>query len=260
MIQSFTVLAKDGHVVRGSMSQVDGAKGAALLVHGITSDRHEWGFFDALSAELNSRNITSIAIDYRGHGESTMPIAKLSLSGVFLDIEAGWKHLQEVAGARRDYRKAIIGNSFGGGLAFLLGAINPEINVTIATCPVMSYIADLGRVNSAWRGEAASGFIRYASKGLPAAIIVEMWAYDSLIELAPTPHKCAIFHGTSDSDVPYSESEKFAKGRTTVVLKGLHGMDHSFSAPEGVLNRDEQSKIFRAEAGRIIAEYVSGVL
>jgi pimeloyl-ACP methyl ester carboxylesterase len=259
VIQPFSVLASDGHVVRGSLSRAESEKGAALLVHGITSDRHEWGFFDALSAELNSRGITSIAIDYRGHGESSMPIESLSLSGVFLDLQAGWKHLNDIAGTPRDYRKVILGNSFGGGLAFLFGALNPRIDVTIATCPVMSYVADLDRVNPTWREETESGFIRYVSKKLPSSIIAEMWAYDAMIGLVPTPPKCAIFHGMSDSDVPYSESEDFVKQRVTVDLKGLQGMDHSFSAPEGVPNRDEKSKLFRVQAGRIIAEYIAGI-
>jgi pimeloyl-ACP methyl ester carboxylesterase len=256
--QAFSVVASDGHIVHGSLSRAESDKGVALLVHGITSDRHEWGFFDALSAELNSRGISSIAIDYRGHGESSIPIEKISLSGVFLDVEAGWRHLSDVASTPRDHPKVILGNSFGGGLAFLFGALNPSIDVTIATCPVMSYVADLGRVNPTWREEIQTGFIRYASKKLPSSIIAEMWAYDALITLVPTPRKCAVFHGTRDSDVPYSESEDFIRKRETVDLKGLQGMDHTFSAPEDVPDRDEQSKLFRAQAGRIIAEYIAG--
>jgi pimeloyl-ACP methyl ester carboxylesterase len=254
--EDFSVIASDGHVVRGSVSTAEHAKGAALLVHGITSDRHEWGLFDSLCDELNLRSITSVAIDYRGHGESALSIDNLSLSGVLLDIQAGWRHLNTIARSLVDQRKVVVGNSFGGGLVFLFGALDPTVNVTIATCPVMSYVADLERVNPNWRLDSRSGWINYVNKKLPCSIIAEMWAYDSLIDLVPTPRNCAIFHGTSDSDVPYSESEDFIKKRVTVELIGLQGMDHSFSAPEGTPDRDKQSKLFRAQAAQAIADYI----
>jgi pimeloyl-ACP methyl ester carboxylesterase len=257
MTQAFSAMARDGHVVHGSLSLPKKQKAAVLLVHGITSDRHEWGFFDALASELNLRGLTSVAIDYRGHGESGMPIENLSLSGVFLDIEAGWRQLNDVAKSSRGLPRAIVGNSFGAGIAFLFAALNPGVDVTVATCPVMSYVADLDRVNPGWREETSSGFINYVSKKLSSTIITEMWAYDAMIGVVPTPHKCAIFHGTNDSDVPFSESERFVKQHAKVDLKALKGMDHSFSAPEGTRNRDEESKRFRAEAGRVIAEYIA---
>jgi pimeloyl-ACP methyl ester carboxylesterase len=256
MSETFTVDADDGHVVHGSYMRAEPERGAALLVHGITADRHEWGFFDALSSELCMRGVSTAAIDYRGHGQSAVPIESISLSGVFLDIQAGWRFVDKTANPDPSSRRILVGNSFGGGLSLLFGSLERRIDLVVATCPVLSYVADILRVNPRWQEELPSGMVRYASKQLPASVISEMYAYDMVIRGIHDTN-LVIFHGTADSDVPYSESVEFVRRHRDGVLHAIEGMDHSFSAPEGSTDRDDLSAKYRARAGRLIAEHIT---
>jgi pimeloyl-ACP methyl ester carboxylesterase len=121
MTKKISLTAFDGHVVAGSFSCAKKNQGTALLVHGITADRHEWGFFDYLSEALLSKGINTLAIDYRGHGESTLSIDQLSLSGVFLDIMTGWQYVEQ--GSRgHNVKRFLVGNSFGGGAGLFIWA------------------------------------------------------------------------------------------------------------------------------------------
>ena len=44
--------AKDGHKVFGTHRQATSPRAAILLVHGITADRHEWGYYDLVGDSL----------------------------------------------------------------------------------------------------------------------------------------------------------------------------------------------------------------
>ncbi|MBK7538025.1 MAG: alpha/beta hydrolase [Myxococcales bacterium] len=229
-----------------------------LLVHGITADRHEWSFFDFLAAELLGQGFSSLAIDYRGHGASSIPISELSLAGVVLDIAASWEYCLE----RRQNPsaiKVIVGNSFGGGASLLFSSWSGEIDHVVATCPVLSYVDDLDRVNRAWRSDLPTGRIHYASKSLPSSIVPQMYLFDLMLARTTRNVNLTIFHGTSDTDVPILASEQFIESRGSGNLHRLLGMDHSFSAPEGTENRAAVSLEFRRRAAREISTFVGSL-
>jgi dipeptidyl aminopeptidase/acylaminoacyl peptidase len=251
----FPIGAADGHVVQGTLRRGNG-RGACLLVHGITADRHEWGLFDHLSDALSERSISTLAIDYRGHGTSLLPISSLSLPGVYLDIAAAWAGLLKETGEQSGNR-TIIGNSFGGGLAYLFGQLTDSVDAVVMTCPVTNYMADLNRVNPDWMFSAPSGEIGYASKRLAADIVGDLCAFDDLISKIPARVSIDVVHGTEDADVPFSEANAFVdRLKPMATMHALAGMDHSFSAPEGVADRDRLSAEYRQHAALVIAELV----
>ena len=55
--------AKDGHKVFGTHRQPTSPRAAILLVHGITADRHEWGYYDLVGESLQKSGVASLAID-----------------------------------------------------------------------------------------------------------------------------------------------------------------------------------------------------
>ena len=62
----------DGLTLSGTFRDADQPSqpaGWALLIHGITANREEWGFFTRLAARLASWNIASLRFDYRCHGD-----------------------------------------------------------------------------------------------------------------------------------------------------------------------------------------------
>ena len=256
MVESISLVAPDGHMVAGSLLRAKENRGFALLVHGITADRHEWGFFDFLSEALLAKGINTLAIDYRGHGESTLPIEKLSLSGVFLDIMTAWQYIEQESKGQT-IKRFVVGNSFGGGLAYLFGQMHKSVDTVIMTCPVTSYIADLNRVSIAWKDKMSSGFVPYASKQLAANTVSEMYTFDELIEQCLIRIPVEVIHGTADSDVPFGESSNFVTQRSeNITLHPIDGMDHSFSAPEGATNQNELSTQYRQQAATRIATII----
>lgn len=253
MVESISLTAPDGHIVTGSLLRAKENRGIALLVHGITADRHEWGFFDFLSEALLAKGVSTLAIDYRGHGESPFPIEQLSLSGVFLDVMTAWQYLEQESKGQ-NVKRFVVGNSFGGGIAYLFGQMHKNVDTVIMTCPVTSYIADLSRVSIDWKDKMPSDFIQYASKQLSSNTVPEMYAFDELIKECSIRIPVEVVHGTADSDVPFEESSNFvAQRKNNITLHPIDGMDHSFSAPEGSTNQKELSKQYRRQAAFEIA-------
>ena len=54
----------------------------AVLVHGITSSRDEFGLFAGLAEHLSGEGMPSIRFDYRCHGRNARPIEEMTLCGV----------------------------------------------------------------------------------------------------------------------------------------------------------------------------------
>lgn len=260
MVEEISLCTPDGHLVTGSLLRANKEKGFALLVHGITADRHEWGLFDFLSEELHANGISSLAIDYRGHGKSMMSIEQLSLCGVLLDIQTAWQYVEKTCNDL-NVKRFIVGNSFGGGLAYLFSQIYRKVDAVFLTCPVTSYISDLNRVTTDWRSSLVTGFVPYASKKLAASTVTEMYTFDELIENCVTRIPLTVIHGTADSDVPFDESSHFVSKRSRLAtLHPLEGMDHSFSAPEGLPDREELSRQYRKQASIVIANIMCSYL
>ncbi|MCB0321702.1 MAG: alpha/beta fold hydrolase, partial [Bdellovibrionales bacterium] len=186
------IVSEDGHIVHGTYSAPERTRACALLVHGITADRHEWGFFDSLVREFADRGVSTLAIDYRGHGMSKFPIERLSLSGVMADVMAAWSFLQKATPSVHSF---IVGNSFGGGIAYLFGQNEKDCAHIYMTCPVTSYVADVSRVNSAWKDQAGTGLIQYASKKLSTIVVPEFYAYDFLIQNQHVSKPFSVVHG-----------------------------------------------------------------
>lgn len=65
-----TLTTPDGVVLAATWRPVAGQPGApaVLLLHDFSRDRREW---DSRSRELNARGLATLALDLRGHGEST---------------------------------------------------------------------------------------------------------------------------------------------------------------------------------------------
>ena len=88
--------AKDGHKVFGTHRQATSPRATILLVHGITADRHEWGYYDLVGDSLQKIGVASLAIDYRGHAEID------DVRSLVRDIESGtldgadwWRQVHE---------------------------------------------------------------------------------------------------------------------------------------------------------------------
>lgn len=105
----------DGTALEGTFARATGESNRlAILVHGITSSRDEFGLFSGLATHLAAAGVSSIRFDYRCHGKSTLPRESMTLAGIVNDIQAAAETAVAHTSASYLY---IVGMSFGGGLS-----------------------------------------------------------------------------------------------------------------------------------------------
>ena len=132
--QAVTFAAADGLVVHGSLvgPSSGSSRGVVVLAHQLCSNRAEWSqaSHDWVTA-LAQRGVTTIAIDLRGHGQSSD--ARLSF---------GIHEHRDILGAV-DWLRAqgypagsigVLGVSLGGVSAILAAAHEPAIGATVSDC------------------------------------------------------------------------------------------------------------------------------
>ena len=113
----------------------------AVLVHGITSSRDEFGLFAGLAEHLSGEGMPSIRFDYRCHGRNARPIEEMTLCGVINDIEAAAR-----AGLRKSNASqvCVVGMSFGGGLsAYWASVTRAPLSGVVMLAPVIDYEEDV---------------------------------------------------------------------------------------------------------------------
>ena len=124
----------------------------AVLVHGITSSRNEFGLFSGLAEHLAVRGVASLRFDYRCHGRDTRAMRELTLAGIVNDIEAAACAAMSQAGAAEIH---VIGMSFGGGLAAFWGATTElRLASVVMLAPVIDYEEDVLGQHGALRDAA----------------------------------------------------------------------------------------------------------
>jgi dienelactone hydrolase len=121
---------------------------AVLLLHDLNKDRSEWKEFALL---LQRNGIAALAIDFRGHGESTR---KLTTAGAVelklqdftardlqelpLDVEAAVDWLQAQSEIDKA-RIALIGAGFGANIALRYAALNEDLAGVAVLSPGLVY-------------------------------------------------------------------------------------------------------------------------
>ncbi len=121
---------------------------AVLLIHSILRNRGIWTDFATL---LQHNGIAALAIDLRGHGDSTrkstaegpVKIDMRELTGhdyqdMLLDLEAAIDWLQDRPEIDQK-RIALIGESFGANIALRYAAINEDLSAVAVFSPGLNY-------------------------------------------------------------------------------------------------------------------------
>lgn len=113
----------------------------AILLHMMPATKESW---DAIAQSLLERGCASLAIDMRGHGESTMGgtldyrnFDEEQQQAKRLDLEAAleWARVQEFS----DEHIILIGASIGANLAIRALAEHPALRLAIALSPGLNY-------------------------------------------------------------------------------------------------------------------------
>jgi len=213
-------------------------RGVMLMVHGITSDREEWGIFEHLALEVAKEGVASLRFDYRGHGESELDEQLITLSGILSDITSAWQELEKATGAA-DVRRYIVGSSFGAGLAYAAASRDGRFDRAFLIAPVFDYLADIDHCAPKWRHELKrKDQFKYNDLALGRALANEALYFDPLAGPAvPT----TIFHGTKDTDVVIDLSRAVAARHPGIDLVEMKGAGHVMNVPEDYDFEDEKS-------------------
>jgi alpha-beta hydrolase superfamily lysophospholipase len=110
---------------------------AVVLLHMLTRTRRDW---DEVAARLASDGFTALAIDLRGHGESSAASSDEAASAPAMvkDVMAAVSFLRGRGDVQPD-RIGLIGASLGANLAVAAGASNPSIKTIALLSPTLDY-------------------------------------------------------------------------------------------------------------------------
>jgi pimeloyl-ACP methyl ester carboxylesterase len=210
-----------------------------ILVHGITSNYDEWGFYKDAADFFASKNIASFRFNYRYHYCNTENISleKLTLCGIINDIDAAANLLRN-----HDYTKKsdlyILGTSFGGGVSmYWANHFDSKISKIFLVAPVLNYEDDiLNRENYLDENKilikkeqeslSNDGFISSDGIKFGRSIINEIPIIDKELD---TKIETIIFHGNKDSNVPYDSSLEYASNSSLCSLITIENADHGFA-------------------------------
>lgn len=257
----------DGTALEGTLQNAASSPDIVLMVHGITSNRDEFGLFSGLAEHLAAGGLPSFRFDYRCHGASKAAMTKLTLAGVVNDIEAAAKAAAEHTRATRIH---VVGMSFGGGLS-ACWASRTERKVASVTmfAPVLDYVEDtLGQykllddgvlVAKAARTLRRSGSLKTGGIRYGAALLNELPYFSGAEAVARLRCPCVIVHGDADSIVPYSSSERVARANPECRLVNIPDTDHGFGV-EGDEDLDSPAtKEKHRQVFAVVSDFMAGV-
>lgn len=233
--------SRDGLKLHGTFTPATGrTRGAMLMVHGITSDRDEWGIFELFAKELAANGVASLRFDWRGHGASALDEDRITLAGILSDVLAAWDELQAQVGEEgAKARRYIVGSSFGGGVAYAAAARIGGFRRAFLLAPVFDYLVDIDHCAPEWRSELKrKDHFHYNALKLGRGIVNDAFY---LNPLAFGSVRTIIFHGTEDADVEIGLSEKVAAANRKIELVPIEGAGHVMNAPEDYDMEKERS-------------------
>lgn len=230
--ENLEFLSRDGLNLFGTIAAPRGEiVGAMLMVHGITSDREEWGIFEEVANEIAQDGVASLRFDFRGHGKSTLDGEIISLSGILSDVLAAWDVLEDRLRAKSNkFKRFTLGSSYGGGLSYAAASRVGCIDRSFMIAPVLNYLTDLDNCAPNWRSELGrKGHFYYNDLKLGRPLANDAMYFDPLVS---SEIPATIFHGTLDSDVSIDLSRDAAVRHPNIELVPVEGAGHVMNVPD----------------------------
>ena len=129
-----SVQTADGVAIAGELYEASSRPApAVLLVHMLSRNRGDW---DGLPDRIRDAGITALAIDLRGHGQSSG--SAQDLQAMIQDVRAAAQWLATRPNVRGD-QIGIVGASLGASLALLAAADVPQVRAIALLSPSLDY-------------------------------------------------------------------------------------------------------------------------
>lgn len=259
--------SKDGLKLVGMWTIPSGVpRECVLLIHGITTDKDEGGFYVNLASKLGQENIASLRFDWRGHGESEGKYEEVTLLGIANDIENA---LDTISARYKGIRIHIVAASFSGGVAVYYLAHNPgRARSLVLLNPRLRYCEKMLEDTPFWQGNGLNkagaerleiqGWLPYGEGPfrIGRAMINELFWVKPYQIMKDIPCPTLTIHGTKDSVVPFVDSEQYYQANTQSELIAIEGADHGFTLPGDDEMRSPETIVFRDRAIQAVAEWI----
>lgn len=213
-----------------------------LMMHGIPSDKDEWGFYKDMSNALAKENCASFRFDFRYNGESASGnLEQLTLSGMVNDIEAAYWQLKKQVG--ENVPIVVVGTSCGGGVTLKwINNFKRQVKRVFLMAPVLDYEYEIfGRDFIKFEDQHFSipddvkdtlireGYVNTEIK-YGRSMINEAHLFSPIEELTLINNNVTIFHGDADTVVPIQKTEKIVQlFKNRVELVKIPYADHGFA-------------------------------
>jgi uncharacterized protein len=262
-----SVRTPDGLRLSGTLVLPDGARQAAVLVHGGGVTREEGGFFARLAAGLAEADIASLRFDLRGHGESEGRQEDLTLAGILADIRAAVALVCSRVGINR---VALLGTSFSGGICGYYATRHPaELASLVMLNPLLNYRKRLIDDKPYWHNGQISeeaghellqqGYLVHSPTfKLGRPLLNELFYLQPHAVLDGIQAPTLIVHGTKDTFIPV-ESSRWATQQLAVEHRFIEidGAQHGFAVHDDPSYANPQSQQWQAEVIRSVADWIS---
>lgn len=207
----------------------DGAQAAALLCHGMESDKDSDKIV-TLSRRLAQRGILSLRFDFSYAGASSGKFEDITYSGEVQDLAAAFDFVQRLAVEKT----GILGSSMGGTVALLFAAQEKRV-AALATVAaplhpqkISENILTPSDVEQ-WRRE---GFLYYHGRRINLSLLKDLEGLDVPSAVKKIACPVLILHGDRDDTVPVEEAHELYGHLTAPKrLVILSGADHRLSEP-----------------------------
>jgi dienelactone hydrolase len=137
--QHVTIRTDDGASIAGTWYEPGARQApAVILVHMLHRTRHDW---DSVASRLASEGIGALAIDLRGHGESSAAAEggdAADYSALVRDVVAARRYLASRSDVQQSHI-GIAGASLGANLAVLEAVMDPTVSSLALLSPSLDY-------------------------------------------------------------------------------------------------------------------------
>ena len=233
---SLTFQDGEDNMVAAILAEPESKTGrAVILCHGFLSNKDSRTNL-RVTELLVSQGISTLRFDWFGMGDTGGDFSHITVSTCVDQLERAIRLMRE----RGYHELGLIGSSFGGLLAVLVGQHHQELRAIGLKCPVPDFPETLehefGRTGiEEWK---RTNYIPDVTGGtapiaLDFAFYESCRLFDAYEAARAIKNPVLIVHGEEDEVVPVHQIERLEKslpGETKLIL--LPGADHQFGKPE----------------------------
>lgn len=231
MTEEIRISGHRGNMLVGTLRLPKG-KGpfkVALLLHGWNSNRQ--GARNAMVAErLEQDGIASLAIDFRGHGDSTGDIRDADIMTEVDDVLDAYKWLGDDLRFNMKKGIGISGASIGGSVALIAAATKPEAFRCVSL--VSARLDFVGVAEDEYCFDGPNGRVENRAM-LPMGKTIDFYAAAERIQCP-----VQIIHGTEDECIPIEQPIKLVGMYPKMELIRIRGGNHRLDRWIPQISRD----------------------